>query len=194
MRANQPDRRVAKMRSLPIVASTMTNACGVGTHEVQRALQSGTSGLRRNDFEPAAPLATWIGRVEAIDESRMPEAYADYDCRNNRLAQVALEQDGFVAAVRRAAQRYGDNRVGVFVGTTTSGILATELAYRAIVRREAGADSALSPDLPMSSQSVCDDGVRARLPRPPRHRGDDFHGLLVECQGVRGSFQVHSCR
>jgi 3-oxoacyl-[acyl-carrier-protein] synthase-1 len=135
------------MRPLPIAASTMTNACGVGTLEVQRALQAGTSGLRQNDFEPAAKLATWIGRVEAVDESRMPEAYAAYDCRNNRLAQVSLEQDGFVAAVRRAAQHYGANRVGVFLGTTTSGILATELAYRAIVRQEAGADSALSPDL-----------------------------------------------
>jgi len=135
------------MRPLPIAASTMTNACGVGTLEVQRALQAGTSGLRQNDFEPAAKLATWIGRVEAVDESRMPEAYAAYDCRNNRLAQVSLEQDGFVAAVRRAAQHYGANRVGVFLGTTTSGILATELAYRAIFRQEAGADSALSPDL-----------------------------------------------
>ena len=47
----------------------MTNACGVGTREVQRALQAGTSGLRQNDFEPAAKLATWIGRVDAVDES-----------------------------------------------------------------------------------------------------------------------------
>jgi len=135
------------MTPLPIAASTMINACGVGTLEVQRALQAGTSGLRQNDFEPAAKLATWIGRVDAVDESRMPAAYAAYDCRNNRLAQVALEQDGFVAAVRRTAQHYGTNRVGVFLGTTTSGILATELAYRAIVRQEAGAGSALSPDL-----------------------------------------------
>ena len=135
VRGTRPDRRGTQMHPLPIAASTMTNACGVGTLEVQRALQAGTSGLRQNDFEPAAKLATWIGRVDAVDESRIPRAYAAYDCRNNRLAQVALEQDGFLAAVRRAAQHYGANRVGVFLGTTTSGILATELAYRAIVRR-----------------------------------------------------------
>ena len=134
------------MRPLPIAASTMTNACGVGTLAVQRALQSGTSGLRRNDFAPAASLATWIGRVDAVDASRMPDAFAAYDCRNNRLAQLALEQDGFLAAVRAAALRHGADRIGVFLGTTTSGILSTELAYRALVHGKAGGGDALSPE------------------------------------------------
>jgi len=125
----------------------MTNACGVGTGEVQRALLAGASGLRRNDFEPAATLATWIGRVDAVDASRLPETFAAYDCRNNRLAQLALEQDGFMAAVRGAADRHGADRVGVFVGTTTSGILATELAYRAIAGNSATSGDILSPEL-----------------------------------------------
>ena len=125
----------------------MTNACGVGTAAVLRAMQAGTSGLRRNDFEPAGALATWIGRVDAVDASPLPAAFAAYDCRNNRLAQLALEQDGFVAAVRAAVQRHGAGRIGIFVGTTTSGILATELAYRAIVRQEAHDGDILSPEL-----------------------------------------------
>ena len=125
----------------------MTNACGVGTRQVLRAMQAGVSGLRRNDFAPAAALATWIGRVDAVDASPMPAEYAAYDCRNNRLARLALEQDGFVAAVRGAAQRHGANRVGVFLGTTTSGILATELAYRAIVRQETEGGDVLSKEL-----------------------------------------------
>ena len=124
----------------------MTNACGVGTLAVQRALQSGTSGLRRNDFAPAASLATWIGRVDAVDASRMPDAFAAYDCRNNRLAQLALEQDGFLAEVRAAALRHGADRIGVSLGTTTSGILSTELAYRALVHGEEGGGDALSPE------------------------------------------------
>jgi 3-oxoacyl-[acyl-carrier-protein] synthase-1 len=135
------------MHPLPIAASTMTNACGVGTTEVLRALRAGVSGLRRNDFEPAATLTTWIGRVDAVDASRMPEAFAAYDCRNNRLAQLALEQDGFVAAARGAAQRYGADRIGVFLGTTTSGILATELAYRAVARQAAIGGGSLTPEL-----------------------------------------------
>ena len=110
-------------------------------------MQAGVSGLRRNDFEPAAALDTWIGRVNAVDVSPLPSDFAAYDCRNNRLAHVALEQDGFVAAVRDAAQRHGAHRVGVFLGTTTSGILATELAYRAIVGARAHDDDVLSPEL-----------------------------------------------
>lgn len=135
------------MRPLPIAASTMTNACGVGTSDVLRAMRAGTSGLRRNDFEPAATLATWIGRVEAVDASPLPAEFAVYDCRNNRLAQLALEQDAFVAAVRGAARRHGAHRVGVFLGTTTSGILATELAYRAIAEAAAKDGDVLSPEL-----------------------------------------------
>ena len=46
------------------------------------------------------------------------------------LLQLALEQDGFAAAVDAAAQKYGHGRIGVFLGTSTSGILQTELAYR----------------------------------------------------------------
>ena len=55
---------------------------------------------------------------------------AAYDCRNNRLAQLGLEQDNFIEAVTVARQRYGRERIGVFLGTSTSGILDTELAYR----------------------------------------------------------------
>jgi 3-oxoacyl-[acyl-carrier-protein] synthase-1 len=52
------------------------------------------------------------------------------DCRNNRLAQLALAQDGFLDAVARARSRYGAHRVGLCLGTSTSGLLHTELAYR----------------------------------------------------------------
>jgi 3-oxoacyl-[acyl-carrier-protein] synthase I len=135
------------MRPLPLAASTMTTACGTGTGEVLRAMQAGVSGLRWNDFEPAAALATWIGRVNAVDASPLPAEFAAYDCRNNRLAQLALEQDGFIAAVRAAALRHGADRIGVYLGTTTSGILATELAYRAIVRKEVRDGDVLSPEL-----------------------------------------------
>jgi 3-oxoacyl-[acyl-carrier-protein] synthase-1 len=62
---------------------------------------------------------------------------AGYDCRLNRLCLLALEQDGFAAAVARARARYGADRVGIFVGTSTSGILDTELATRAALRASA---------------------------------------------------------
>lgn len=60
----------------------------------------------------------------------MAAGMADYNCRNNRLAQLGLEQDGFADAVNAAANKYGRDRIGVFMGTSTSGILETELAFR----------------------------------------------------------------
>jgi len=135
------------MKPLPIAASTMTNACGVGTIDVRSALIRGESGLTRNDFEPAAVLDTWIGRVLEIDTVRVASKHALYDCRNNQLAQLALVQDDFPVAVEAAAQRYGRDRIGVFVGTSTSGILATELAFRAGSLNVSGAGEALSSDL-----------------------------------------------
>ncbi len=60
----------------------------------------------------------------------MPPGLREFDCRNNRLAQMGLAQDGFAAAVEEAAARFGRHRVGVFLGTSTAGILQTELAYR----------------------------------------------------------------
>ncbi len=93
------------------------------------ALQDDRSGLRPNDFFDAS-LLTWIGRVVEIDADLLPANLHDYDCRNNRLAYVALEQDGFRLAVDRARQQWGASRVAVIIGTTTAGILSTELAYR----------------------------------------------------------------
>ncbi len=61
---------------------------------------------------------------------QLPAPLTDFDCRNNRLALLGLTQDGFADAVAAASKKYGAQRVGVFIGTSTSGILQTELAYR----------------------------------------------------------------
>ncbi len=87
------------------------------------------SGLRPNDFETAS-LDTWIGRVDGLENEPVTGRLAEFDCRNNRLAQLGLRQDGFEEAVARARKRYGPHRVAVLIGTSTSGIHETELAYR----------------------------------------------------------------
>ncbi len=142
------------MHALPIAASTLTNACGVGTAGVLQALLAGRSGLRRNDFEPAAALATCIGRVDALECCAVPAALAAYDCRNSRLACLALEQDHFTAKVGAAARRYGKDRIGVFVGTTTSGILATELAFRSRAQGDQGGSEPLTPEFHRCKHSL----------------------------------------
>lgn len=65
-----------------------------------------------------------------MDAVQLPPHLSRFDCRNNRLVQMGLEADGFAPKVRGAIQRYGADRVGVFLGTSTAGILQTELAYR----------------------------------------------------------------
>ncbi len=115
--------------SLLLASYTASSCLGVGLDATWRALQTQTSGLKPCDFETVA-LDTWIGEVPGVDAVPMPEGLQAWDCRNNRLALLGLRQDGFEDAVRQAVARHGRGRVGVFLGTSTSGMLQTELAYR----------------------------------------------------------------
>ncbi len=104
-------------------------SAGVGTDAMLQALRSQSSGLSPCDFESAV-LDAWIGRVDEKFLTPLPNGLDRFDCRNNRLAWLGLTSDAFSEAVLEARQRYGPDRVGVFMGTSTSGILQTELAYR----------------------------------------------------------------
>jgi 3-oxoacyl-[acyl-carrier-protein] synthase-1 len=117
------------VRPLQLTRTTLTSCLGRGLEATLAALRARASGLAPCRFEDAT-LDTFVGEVAGVDDVRLPAALASYDCRNNRLAALALEQDGFAAAVRDAAARLGAGRIGVFLGTSTSGILQTELAYR----------------------------------------------------------------
>jgi 3-oxoacyl-[acyl-carrier-protein] synthase-1 len=117
------------MQPLAVTHFTSVNALGTGCAASFAALRRQRSGLTPNDFT-ADPLGTWIGRVPGVEELPVRGALSHFDCRNNRLAQMALSADGFSAAVAEARRRYGAHRIGVFVGTSTGGILETELGYR----------------------------------------------------------------
>jgi 3-oxoacyl-[acyl-carrier-protein] synthase-1 len=117
------------MQPLAISHYSIVNSLGAGARVVAAALRGGRSGLAPCDFETVA-LDTYIGRVAGLESLSVRSDLAPYDCRNNRLAQLGLELDGFAGAVSAAGKRYGAERVGVFMGTSTSGILQTELAYR----------------------------------------------------------------
>jgi 3-oxoacyl-[acyl-carrier-protein] synthase-1 len=117
------------MTPLPITQFTATSCIGRGLAATLQALEQSYSGLKPCDFETVT-LATRIGAVAEVDSVQLPAALRAFDCRNNRLAQLGLEQDGFADAARASAQRWGSERVGVFIGTSTSGILETEIAFR----------------------------------------------------------------
>ncbi len=117
------------IKPLKISSYTLTNALGTGLQASLTALQSERSGLSTCDFDEC-DLSTYIGRVDGLEQVKMPAQLQEYSCRNNKLTLLGLEQDAFVEQVHQASERYGAHRVGVFLGTSTSGIQETELAFR----------------------------------------------------------------
>src|SRR5436190_23315462 len=120
---------IRDMQPITLRASTLTSCLGRGLAPVRAALLANATGLARCRFETVA-LDTFVGEIDGVDEQRLPAQLARFDCRNNRAAELGLVQDGFVGAVEEAAARHGRSRVGVLMGTSTAGILQTELAYR----------------------------------------------------------------
>lgn len=114
--------------ALAIRAYTATTALGRGRAAQAQALEERRSGLRRNDFGPD-PLDCWIGRVDGLEDAPLPDALASWESRNNRLAWLALQQDGLREAVADAVSRHGAERVALVLGTSTSSIGETEVAY-----------------------------------------------------------------
>lgn len=116
------------MTPLKVSAYTATSPLGRGRVSQYDALRAGQTGLAQIAFDKAQ-LACWIGEVAGLDAPLRGE-WAEWDCRNNRLSALGLDQDGFRDAVAAARRRYGPDRIGVFIGTSTSGIYSTEIAYR----------------------------------------------------------------
>jgi 3-oxoacyl-[acyl-carrier-protein] synthase-1 len=116
------------MRPLGLSAVTLVNCLGADTARAAVALQAMTGGLEPSDMA-GARAPTWVGRVQGLETERLDGRLAPYDCRNNRLAHVAVRQAGFQDAVAAACARHSASRVGLFVGTSTSGIRETEMAY-----------------------------------------------------------------
>ncbi len=117
------------MNPLHITRTAIACSAGIGHREMLDALRAQRAGLSRCDFDTAR-LDTWIGRVPDDRLEPLAGELARFDCRNNRLANLGLSQDGFAESVVSLRERHGSSRIGVFVGTSTSGILQTEQAYR----------------------------------------------------------------
>lgn len=115
-----------------ITAYQCISAAGDDTQVLWDSLQAHETRLRPIELFPL-PFETLVGEIR----SALPEIrplLRDYDCRNARLALKALNQGGFRAVVEEAIARYGAERVGVVLGTSTSGIYDSEAAYRFFLR------------------------------------------------------------
>ncbi len=117
------------MNPLVLKHFTATSCIGQGIDATLAALRQQHGGLVPCAFEGAV-LDSWAGVVEGVDDIPVRANLRDFECRNNRLAQLGLMQDGFTEAVEQAIARHGAGARCVFMGTSTAGILETELAYR----------------------------------------------------------------
>ncbi|MBU9117944.1 beta-ketoacyl-[acyl-carrier-protein] synthase family protein [Burkholderia multivorans] len=110
-------------------APGMINALGATTEDIVAALHAGTAP----GMGPRSDVAGggWVGRAVSTLDIAPPATLAHFDCRNNRLLLAALAQ--IRPGIDAAVERYGPRRIGVVIGTSTSGIQAAEhaLAQRA---------------------------------------------------------------
>lgn len=116
-------------RNSPVITGyTAVNCLGAGREAIRAALHNGTAGLRPCDFS-GADFETYIGRVDGLEDRPVTGPLARYDCRNSRLALMALRADGFEGLARDCIARRGARRVGLVLGTSTSGIQEGERAF-----------------------------------------------------------------
>ena len=118
-----------RIEPLAVTAYSATSALGRGLAAHLQALRDARGGLAINDFS-SVPLECRIGRVAGIEDTALPANAAHWDCRNNRLAWIGLQQDGLLDAVAAAVARHGASRVALVLGTSTASIGSTEDAYR----------------------------------------------------------------
>ncbi|MGH8216044.1 MAG: beta-ketoacyl-ACP synthase [Rhodanobacteraceae bacterium] len=151
------------MEPLAIAARSATSALGRGLAAHVDALSGARSGLRANDFS-SAPLDCFIGRVAGVEEAALPQAFARWDCRNNRLAWLGLQQDDLLDAIAAAIARHGPARIALVLGTSTASIESTEQAYRRLE------DGRFPPD----------------MRRPEIHTPHSLGAFVADATGITG--------
>lgn len=104
----------------------MVNALGQDINQIWRRLLEGDqSGLTlKEGYLPSRPVR--VGEVPG-DLPILPQRLKQYNCRNNALALSVYLQ--IESSVQKIVQKYGPSRVGVVVGSSTSGVASTESAY-----------------------------------------------------------------
>lgn len=106
----------------------LINALGCGAAAVSQGLLTGnTAGMMLESGWLPEHLAR-VGRVSA-DLPAVPDCQIDFACRNNQLLLAALRQ--IAPAVDAMVARHGPARIGIVLGTSTSGIAEGEAAIAA---------------------------------------------------------------
>ncbi len=108
----------------------MLSAVGNNRNEILQRLQAGDrSGLVLSEKFHNKPM--YVGEVQA-ELPLIDSQYRVYDCKNNQLLLAALAQ--IQDTVNVMINRFGADRVGVVIGTSTSGVRNTECALASVAK------------------------------------------------------------
>ena len=118
-----------------ITGYTLTSCVGTGRDAHLDAMAVSRSGLTPCAY-PDLPFDCYVGHVAGLETMQFPAGVSDFDNRANRLALSALQSDGFLEAAGKMRERWGADRCGVILGTSTSGIEKLESVYRARARND----------------------------------------------------------
>jgi 3-oxoacyl-[acyl-carrier-protein] synthase-1 len=114
------------LRGYPVTAWSTVNSLGTSTEQVVAALRRGQTSLTPS--RSGTPFETVCGVVD-IDLPALPKRLERFDSRNNRFLQQALAEIG--TALDAARVRWGTERVGICVGSSTAAMDEIENAYSA---------------------------------------------------------------
>jgi 3-oxoacyl-[acyl-carrier-protein] synthase-1 len=122
------------MTDVYLHALGIVNALGSDVASVRNGLSAGsTAGMRpHTDLVPgrAVIVGTVMQELPPIEA-----ACSAYASRNNRLLRAAVEQ--IRPQIDHALARYGAERIGIVLGTSTSGIAEAERGFAAYLREAA---------------------------------------------------------
>jgi len=129
-------RLFSPLTPVAITAYSTLTACGIGNAALLNALQTNQSFLTPLELFNV-PFTTVVGEIKQPLAPLRPEL-KDYQSRNAQVALTALNYapDGLRAAIDLAKKRYGAARIGVIIGTSTSGLYETEAAYQHLLQHQ----------------------------------------------------------
>jgi 3-oxoacyl-[acyl-carrier-protein] synthase-1 len=103
----------------------LLNALGNNQAEVLTNLLAGHAPGMQRQFGWLPEHDAWVGSVNFM-LPKVPTHLQSFDCRNNQLLLAALEQ--MSTDIADAIKKYGADRIGVVIGSSTSGIAEGEAA------------------------------------------------------------------
>ncbi|OXY81037.1 beta-ketoacyl-[acyl-carrier-protein] synthase family protein [Oceanimonas doudoroffii] len=157
------------MKRCYLNAMAMVSAMGADRQSACHRLQQGESGLvLTDDFSPGRPMLLGLCRGE-LPAVTLSETH--WHSRNNRLALAALNQ--IRDAVTQAAGRFGRHRIGVVIGTSTSGIGDSEAALK-----HRAATGTLPPEYDYRMQEM---GATAAFIAAELQLGGPVFGISTAC-------------